>query len=182
MSSQIANLQSSKGSPMKIEPYQTNWFFSAMIPMLSSRPGSWFFSHTLHIFDRLVLTLSRGRRTLTELLGGAPVITLTAIGAKSGIPRSVPLMGLPNDDRIILIASNFGRSFHPAWYANLRANPDVIVTYKGHSEPYHAREVVGEERHQCWLKAMECDPGYEVYRKRAGSRRIPVILLSPARK
>jgi len=78
---------------MKIEPYQTNWFFSPMIPMLASRPGSWFFSHTLHIFDRLVLKLSRGRRTLTELLGGAPVITLTTIGAKSGIPRSVPLMG-----------------------------------------------------------------------------------------
>jgi len=167
---------------MKIEPYQTNWFFSPMIPMLASRPGSWFFSRTLHIFDRLVLKLSRGRRTLTELLGGAPVITLTTIGAKSGIPRSVPLMGFPDGDRIILIASNFGRSHHAAWYLNLRANPDVIVTYRGQSESYRASEAEGDEREQSWKIAVDCYPGYEVYRKRAGSRRIPVILLSPARK
>ena len=167
---------------MKIEPHQTNWFFSAMKAIIATRPGSWFFARTLHIIDGIVQKLSRGRQTFTELLGGVPVITLTAIGAKSGIPRSVLLIALPDGDRIILIASNFGRSHHAAWYLNLRANPDVIVTYKGQSEPYRASEAEGKERDQSWKKAVECYPGYENYRKRAGSRRIPVILLSPARK
>jgi deazaflavin-dependent oxidoreductase (nitroreductase family) len=167
---------------MKIEPYQTNWFFTAMKAILATRAGSWFFSRTLHIIDGIVQKLSRGRQTFTELLGGVPVITLTAIGAKSGIPRPVLLVGIPDGDRIILIASNFGRSHHAAWYLNLRANPDVIVTYKGLRESYQAHEAEGDERDQSWKKAVECYPGYDVYQKRAGTRRIPVILLSPARK
>jgi deazaflavin-dependent oxidoreductase (nitroreductase family) len=175
-------MKKSLGGTMKIKPYQTNWFFTAMKATLASRPGSWFFSRTLHIFDGIVLKLSGGRQTFTEILGGTPVITLTTIGAKSGIPRSALLVGLPDGDQIILIASNFGRSHHPAWYLNLRANPDVIVTYKGQIESYRAREAEGEERDQSWKMAVECYPGYELYRKRAGTRRIPVILLTPARK
>jgi deazaflavin-dependent oxidoreductase (nitroreductase family) len=164
---------------MQLEPYRTNWFFSAMKTVLATRLGSWFFSRTLHIFDRFFERISRGRTTFTELLGGVPVITLTTTGAKSGLPRKTPLVGFPRGNQIILIASNFGRSCHPAWYWNLRANPEVIVTYRGQSEAFRADEAEGEDHHQGWTLATQCYPGYDNYRKWAGDRRIPVILLSP---
>ncbi len=167
---------------MQIEPYKTNWFYSTTKAILASRLGTWFFSRTLHVLDRAFEWLSRGRYSFTELLGGVPVITLTTTGAKSGLPRSVPLVGFPDGDQIILIASNFGRPYHAAWYLNLRANPDVIVTYKGRSEPYRARQAEGEQRDLSWKMAVECYPGYEMYRRWAGNRLIPVIILAPARK
>lgn len=166
---------------MQIEPYRTNWFFSIMKAVLASRPGSWFFSRTLHIFDRIFENLSGGRRSFTEVMGGVPAITLTTIGAKSGLLRNTPLVGFPLGDQIILIASNFGRSYHPAWYLNLRANPDVTVTYRGKSESFRASEAEGRVRDQGWKLAVECFHGYENYRKWAGNRRIPVVLLSPVR-
>lgn len=167
---------------MRIEPHKSHWFFSAMKAILATRSGSWFFSRTLHFLDKFVEWLSRGRQTFTELLGGAPVITLTTTGARSGLARQAHLLGLPHGDRIILIASNYGRPNHPAWYLNLKAHPDVVVTYKGQAEPYWATEAEGEERDECWQKAMQCYRGYDNYRKWAGARRIPVILLAPALK
>ena len=97
-------------------------------------------------------------------------------------PFVVKWRGLPHGDQIILIASNFGRSVNPAWYANLKANPDVIVTYQGQSAPYVASEAQGKQRDVFWRIAVECYRGYEAYRKRAGTRRIPVILLTPTAK
>lgn len=166
---------------MQIEPYRIHWFYSIMKAVLASRPGSWFFSRTLHIFDRFFENLTGGRKTFTEVMGGTPVITVTTIGSKSGLPRRTPLVGFPRGDQIFLIASNFGRSYHPAWYLNMRANPDVTVTYRGKTEPFRASEAEGNERQEGWASAVECYPGYENYRKWAGTRRIPVILLSPAR-
>jgi deazaflavin-dependent oxidoreductase (nitroreductase family) len=164
---------------MNIEPHRVNWFSTAMKKMLASRLGSWLFRPTLHLLDRAALKLSRGKHTLTGLLGGVPVITLTTTGARSGKSRSVPLVGLPHQGSIILIASNFGQSFHPAWYLNLKAHPAVSVTYKDRSEPYRAREVHGEERDLCWQKAVDCYSGYDLYQQRAGNREIPVVLLDP---
>jgi len=166
---------------MQIGPYRSNWFFSLTKAILATRPGSWFFARTLHIFDRLVERLTRGRKAFTEILGGIPVITLITTGAKSGLPRRTPLVGFPRKDEIILIASNFGRSFHPAWYLNLKANPDVTVAYKGKCESYRAREAEGNERDESWNVAVKWYPGYKNYRKWAGTRRIPVILLTPVR-
>ncbi len=164
---------------MQIAPYRTNWFFSAMKTILATRLGSWFFGRTLHIFDRFIGRMSGGRTSFTELFGGVPVITLTTIGAKSGLPRMTTLLGLTKAEKIILIATNYGRSHHPAWYLNLKANPNVTVTHKGRTESYRADEAQGEEREQSWRIAVKCYPGYENYRKWAGARQIPVILLSP---
>jgi deazaflavin-dependent oxidoreductase (nitroreductase family) len=164
---------------MQIEAYKDHWFYTLMKNTLASRPGSWFFSRTLHIFDRIVARLSAERTTFTELLGGIPAITLTTTGARSGLSRSTPLVGFALKDEIVIIASNFGKPVHPAWYLNLKANPQVMVTYKGRSEPYRARTAQGPEREAGWQLAVDCFPGYEAYRKRAGKRPIPVVLLSP---
>ena len=64
---------------------------------------------TLHHMDRFVLLASGGHATATGLLTGVPVVTLTTIGAKSGQVRSVPLAGIPDGDKLVLIASNLGQ-------------------------------------------------------------------------
>jgi deazaflavin-dependent oxidoreductase (nitroreductase family) len=80
---------------------------------------------------------------------------------------------------IILVASNWGRSFHPAWYRNITRHPTATLSYRGESREYTACEPEGELRSQCWAKAVDVYPGYEAYKRRAGDRQIPIILLKP---
>ncbi len=56
-----------------------------------------------------------------------PVLLLTTTGAKSGQPRTTPLVYTTDGDRIVVIASKGGAPSHPAWYHNLVAHPEVTV-------------------------------------------------------
>lgn len=145
----------------------------------ASTPGAWLSARMLHHLDRLVLRLSGGRTTAAAFTTGLPLITLTTTGAKSGRPRSVPLLGIPTGKDLIVIASNWGQARHPAWYYNLRAHPAVTVTVNGRTLPYVARELAGPERTRCWETAVATYAGYAAYLRRAKNRQIPVILLSP---
>ena len=147
-------------------------------PVLRTKLSGWFLAHTLHHFDGPVLRLSRGRYSLTSLLAGLPVVTLTTIGAKSGQPRSMPLVAMPSDEQVILIASNFGQKHHPGWYYNIRANPEVQLAYAGRTIAYVARETAGAEREAYWQKAAQLYSGYALYQQRAQPRQIPVLLLT----
>lgn len=147
-----------------------------------TRAGSWVFARTLHHFDRPVLRLSRGRYSLTSLFTGLPVVIVTTIGAKSGQPRSLPLVALPDGENVILIASNFGQKHHPAWYYNLQAHPEVQLTYEGKTVTYAARETSGEERERCWQRAVDLYSGYAAYKQRAEQRQIGVFMLTPQAK
>ena len=103
----------------------------------ASGPGSWLFVRTLHHIDRPVFRATRGRHTLANLLSGIPVVMLTTTGARSGLPRTVPVLGLPTPNGLAVIASNFGQERHPSWYYNLLASPDGEVTVDGEThEPY----------------------------------------------
>ncbi|HOU42323.1 MAG TPA: nitroreductase family deazaflavin-dependent oxidoreductase [Promineifilum sp.] len=147
--------------------------------VIATRPAAWLLARTIHYIDRAVLRLSGGRTTAAALFSGLPVLAVTTTGAKSGQPRTVPLVAVPDGDRLILIASNWGQSRHPGWYYNMKANPAVRVV-GGDGPPgrlYMAREVAGEERAACWAKAVAVYPGYEAYARRAG-REIGVVVLT----
>ena len=146
-------------------------------PLFASKRGLALWRKFAAPIEAPLMKATRGRVKLSFTL---PVVVLTSVGARSGERREIPLAYFTDGDDVILIASNFGRAYHPAWYLNLKANPDVVVTYKGQTKPYLAREAQGEERNLCWQKALDCYPGYDLYQKRAGSRRIPVVLLDPA--
>lgn len=134
----------------------------------------------LHRMDRLALRLSNGRTTATSLLAGAPLITLTTVGAKSGQLRSVPLIGIPDGENLVLVASNFGQEHHPAWYHNLVKNPYTSVKIGGVSRSYCAEEVSGAEYARCWQRAVSLYAGYAAYKTRTRGRRIPILVLTPA--
>jgi len=113
-------------------------------------------------------------------LGGRPGIILETIGRRSGTPRRVVLTYLPDGERIVVTASNYGREGHPAWYRNIEAEPSVTIIYKRFRRPYRARIVTGEERLN-YLRATD-DATYGVYAAyaRKTSREIPVVALEPA--
>lgn len=125
---------------------------------------------------------------LLRLTGGrvssvypVPVMLLTTTGAKTGKPRTLPLVYLDDGDAIILIASNYGRTSHPAWYRNLVANPKVEVLAGKKSGTYSASEITdAAERDRVWDLALDMYAGYGDYEGRAGDRTIRLVRLERA--
>lgn len=162
--------------------YRPNAAQRSIHVLTRTQVGSWFFARTLHHLDRPILRLSRGRYSLTSVIAGLPVVTMTTIGAKSGQLRTLPLVAIPDGENVILIASNFGQHQHPAWYYNLRVHPEVQLTYEGKTATYLAHEIDGVERERYWQRAVELYSGYARYQERAGQRKIGVFLLTPQAK
>jgi F420H(2)-dependent quinone reductase len=159
---------------MQPKPGWRRWTYG----LLSTRLGSWFFSWALPPIDQAVFRISAGRQTAVSALAGLPSIMLGTTGARSGLLRQTPLVGIPDGGRFLLIASNFGGRHHPAWYYNLCAHPDATATLDGVTHQYTAHEALGDERERCWHRAVELYPGYEAYRTRT-SRQIHVMILEP---
>ncbi|WP_411121570.1 nitroreductase family deazaflavin-dependent oxidoreductase [Streptomyces sp. x-19] len=121
--------------------------------------------HVIPALDRAVHRLSGGRALLSTRM--LPGVVLTAIGARSGLPRSTPLACMPQDDGgWLLIGSNFGRPGHPAWTGNLIKNPEAEVSWRGRDVPVRARLLTGEERARAWRAALEFWPPYAAYQAR----------------
>ncbi|MGB1252548.1 MAG: nitroreductase/quinone reductase family protein [Candidatus Promineifilaceae bacterium] len=162
-------------------PHQPNAFNKLIAKIASSAPGAAVFARVLHPIDGAIIRWSKGRTSAAAVLAGLPVVSLTATGAKSGKKRTLPLIGIPDGDNIVLIASNWGQQKHPAWYYNVRTNPDVSVGFEGGDYAFTAREVTDSaERADLWNKAVKLYAGYNAYRQRASHRQIPIVLLSPA--
>ena len=170
----------SPGNVIVIDEPRGGFFYRTTRKITASRLGIWLFSPSLHVLDRITLALSKGKATLAGILGGVAIVTIATAGRRRGRPRTVPLLGIPAGDAIILIASNWGRPRNPTWYASLKADPHIAVTYRRRTEMYVARELEGTERDAHWRTAADIYPGYEVYQRRCPSRKIPVIMLSPS--
>jgi deazaflavin-dependent oxidoreductase (nitroreductase family) len=145
--------------------------------LAASGPGSWLFARVLHHIDRPVYKLTGGRHTFGNLASGLPVVMLTTTGARSGVRRTVPVLGLPTADGLAVIASNYGQARHPAWYHNLRANPEGEVAVAGVTKAFRATEAEGELRAQIWQEGLQVYPGWSQYERRAPNRRIAVFVL-----
>jgi deazaflavin-dependent oxidoreductase (nitroreductase family) len=145
----------------------------------ATRPLARLYSRIQPPLDRLVYRVTGGRATLSSALSGIPVSMLTTTGARTGMPRTLPVLALPDGDDVILIASNFGRPRHPSWYHNLRADPHATVVTGGVSRELVAREISGAERERCYARAEELFPPFTRYPGWAGEREIPVLRLHP---
>jgi deazaflavin-dependent oxidoreductase (nitroreductase family) len=146
----------------------------------ASGPGAWLFARVLHRIDRPIHRMTRGRYTFASLVSGIPVVMLTTTGAKSGRPRTVPVLGIPTEGTVAIIASNFGQHRHPAWSHNLRAHPAAEVVIDGARHQVHAVEADGERRTQIWQEGLRVYPGFGQYERRASHRQISVFVLQPA--
>jgi deazaflavin-dependent oxidoreductase (nitroreductase family) len=158
-----------------------NVFQRSLLTFFMQKPVTAVISPILHRVDGLIWNISGGRVFFSSRLVGIPSFRITSIGAKSKQPRTLILYGFTEDEKIALIASNFGQARNPSWYHNLKANPKCQVQWRGVSRECVAREAQGEEREKFWNMAVSYYKGYELYGIRAAHRQIPVMVLEPVK-
>jgi deazaflavin-dependent oxidoreductase (nitroreductase family) len=124
----------------------------------ATRPTAKTYGVVRQPLDQLVYRITGGTTTATSWLAGVEISMLTTTGAKTGRRGTLPVVGLPDGEDTILIASNFGRPRNPAWYYNLRANPDATIARNGMSRKVIARELSGSEREVATSVASRSSP------------------------
>jgi deazaflavin-dependent oxidoreductase (nitroreductase family) len=110
--------------------------------------------------------------------GLPPMLLLDHVGAKSGQKRTTPLVYTREGNQLLLVASKGGHPKNPAWFHNLKANPDTSVQVGSERRPVRARVARPEERGRLWDKAVSTYSGFDDYRRRT-DREIPLIVLEP---
>jgi deazaflavin-dependent oxidoreductase (nitroreductase family) len=126
----------------------------------------------------LLFRLTKGR--VGGRIGAHDVVLLTTTGRRSGQPRTVPLTYLPDDGRLVLVASNGGSDQHPAWFLNLSADPNVVAELHGdETRRLRARVATPEEKAVLWPRVVAWWDRYDGYQRKT-ARDIPVVILEDA--
>jgi deazaflavin-dependent oxidoreductase (nitroreductase family) len=109
---------------------------------------------------------------------GAPLLLLGTTGAKSGQPRTNPLVYTRDGDRYVIIASKGGAPTNPDWFHNVVANPDVTLEVGPKRFPARAKVAEGEERERLYAAQAALMPNFAEYQRKT-TRQIPVVVLEP---
>lgn len=110
---------------------------------------------------------------------GLPGLLIHTTGAKSGQPRSNPLLYVRDGKDFVVVGTNFGQPKHPAWTANLIAHPRASIEIGPHTLPVEAELVADEVWDRVWPRLVEVYPGYHNYLKRRGNLPPRMFLLHP---
>ncbi|MFM7224317.1 MAG: nitroreductase family deazaflavin-dependent oxidoreductase [Actinomycetota bacterium] len=145
--------------------------------LAATKAGSWVFQRTLYRIDRPLHRWTNGRLTAPGLLAGLPVIMVTTTGARSGLPRSMPLAGIPVGDDLAVVGSNFAQVRTPAWVHNLEADPQAEVAWRDRSVGVRARPATEPEREIVWARGTEIYGGFAAYRERITDRTVRIFVL-----
>ena len=125
----------------------------------------------------LLYRLSRG--LVGHRMPGMPaMLLLDHVGAKSGKARTTPLVYIEDGDAFVIVASKGGHPKHPAWFHNLRANPETTIQVGSRRIPVTARVATDAERERLWPEVVRAYSGYEGYQRRT-DRKIPLVILEP---
>ncbi len=111
---------------------------------------------------------------------GMDVLLLTTVGRKSGKIRTTPLLYVNYNGSYLITGSNGGSDKHPAWFYNLKANPQVEIELNGDKLQAHAEIAPKEEKEVLWPLFIKEGKFYESYQSKT-TREIPVIKISPAK-
>jgi len=109
-------------------------------------------------------------------LWGRSTFLLEVVGRKSGQPRSVMLMLVPDGEDLLVAGSNGGNPNVPQWYRNLMAAGLADVQVGTERWPVSFRQVEAEERDRCWKLLVAAYPDFAVYQELT-DREIPVAVL-----
>ncbi|MBA2595213.1 MAG: nitroreductase family deazaflavin-dependent oxidoreductase [Chloroflexota bacterium] len=113
------------------------------------------------------------------MFAGAPLLLLTTTGAKSGQPRTAPLVYTIDDGKWVIIASKGGAPTHPDWFHNLRAHPDVTIEVGTDTFSVRASIPEGDERQRLYDQMAAQMPNFAEYQRNT-TRQIPIVLLERA--
>jgi F420H(2)-dependent quinone reductase len=112
-------------------------------------------------------------------LPSARILLLDHVGAKSGLRRTSPVMYHEDGEVVAVAASKAGQPTNPAWYHNLKANPETTIQIGTAVREVRARVATAEEREPLWPKFVAFYPGYEFLQRLAKDREIPIVILEP---
>jgi deazaflavin-dependent oxidoreductase (nitroreductase family) len=120
--------------------------------------------------------LTRGRIGHKSPVG--PMLLMTVTGRRTGQSRSVTLLYYEARSTYYVVGSNGGRSGHPTWLLNVRANGHVRVQVGARCFDALARELPPEERASVWPELTTFYSGWAHY-ETLTDRTISVIALEP---
>ena len=134
---------------------------------------------SMNVVHKTLLKVTFGRVGWTA--GNMPVVQLTTTGRKSGEPRTVMLTSpVHHDGNLVVVASKGGDEHDPAWFLNLRDNPQVEVSYMGKpKKEMTARITTAAERERMWPLVTARYKGYAGYQTKT-TREIPLVILNDA--
>jgi len=132
---------------------------------------------TAGVLHRAVYRVSGGR--VGGRIWGLSILLLTTTGRKTGRVRTTPLCFLPDGGDLVVVASNGGLPWFPAWWLNLQAQPRATVRVGRVTRAVVARPAAPEERARLWAAITTIAPGYLEYERRA-PREIPLAILQPS--
>lgn len=128
---------------------------------------------------RALRRLTGGRIGTRRAKGdGLGTLFLHTIGRKSGQARANGLFYIVDGQDLIVVASNAGSESDPAWWLNLRDQPEAEVEIAGERRPIRGRLATAEETTRLWPRLVAANPDYDAYRASV-QRQIPVVILEP---
>jgi F420H(2)-dependent quinone reductase len=136
-----------------------------------TRIGVWVIGKLISPFQRWVIRTTGGKLTLTR----KPVLLLTATGRRSGLPRTVPLLYLRDDDDLIVCNVRPPGERRNPWPINVRAGPQVAIRIKGKAEQRLARDAQPDEIERLWPRLVDLWPAYERFFAQTHERAIFVL-------
>jgi deazaflavin-dependent oxidoreductase (nitroreductase family) len=161
---------------IRVDPYAPRGrLYLGLARFSNTGLGAWLSVHVAWRIDPLLLSVTRGRLSTAFPLRAA---LLETRGARTGRARRTATLYFHDGDTPTIVASYRGWPKHPAWYHNIRANPDVV--YGGLA--FRARVVEDPgERERLWNLADRVFPLYADYRAQAAraGREIPIVQLTP---
>ncbi len=137
----------------------------------------------MSIWIRILMTVNVFLYRLTDgalgsRMSGQSVLLLNTVGRKSGVPRTTPVNYYPDGERYVLVASNWGKGSHPAWYLNLMQQGAATIQVKNRKLRVRAMPAEGEEYQRLWRYVTGLNDFYVRYQKQT-QRQIPLVILTP---
>jgi F420H(2)-dependent quinone reductase len=138
---------------------------------------------TWPVLNRLMGVHTAAYRATRGLVGhrvpfAPPMLLLDHVGAKSGKLRTTPLVYMRDGDNYVLVASKGGNPKNPAWFHNLRANPETTIQVGSQRFVVRAKVASPQKRTALWPKVVDHYGGYADYQERT-ERKIPLVILEP---
>ncbi len=109
---------------------------------------------------------------------GAPSLLINHTGARTGKPRTNPVMYLKDGHRYLVFASKGGADTNPDWYHNLKAHPNLKIEVETKTIDVRAEEITGPERDTLYARQGSLYPQFAQYQRKT-KRITPVIAFTP---
>ena len=130
-----------------------------------------------HVYNQKLIAEFRATRGSPNWpFASRPLLLLTTTGAKTGQPRTTPMMYIVDGADWLVIASNVGAPNHPDWYYNLVAHPSVTLEIGTETLSASAHVITGAERQTLWAQIVAQYPFFAEHQAKT-TRDIPVIRL-----